>query len=246
MPTSLKLALMPDGTPEIFKSIQGEGPKIGRISTFVRTSECNLTCIWCDTPYTWRWKQELPHEDETVYIRNKWQSEVQLSDIVKQIQNFGCRHIIFTGGEPLLQQNRILEVIHALGDFAQSIEFETNGTIAPGEELIALATLFVVSPKLENSGVTQKKAIKDAITVFKESRKAAFKFVIQGPDDLVEISEFQKRFDIASEYIWVMPCGRSSEQLHKTGMLLAEPIIEAGYQFTPRMHVDLFGDAQGT
>lgn len=243
---SLKLALMPDGTPEIFKSIQGEGPKIGRISTFVRTSECNLTCTWCDTPYTWRWSEQLAHEEPEVYERSVWQRDISVNEIADTIRQLNCPHVIFTGGEPFLQQKRIVTLIDALSSFARSIEFETNGTIAPTNEIIARTTLFVVSPKLANSGVTRQKALKNAIHEFVNSGKAVFKLVADKAEDITEIQHFQKQFAIRNSDIWVMPCGRTPQQLHKTGALLADHVIEAGFQFTPRMHVDLFGDAQGT
>ena len=41
---------------EIFKSIQGEGPNFGKPAIFLRTAQCNLKCTWCDTKYTWDWK----------------------------------------------------------------------------------------------------------------------------------------------------------------------------------------------
>src|ERR1700688_359369 len=70
---------------EIFYSIQGEGSLIGVPSVFVRTSGCNLRCVWCDTPYT-SWK---PEGDER-----------SLDEILEQVTAFPARHVVVTGGEP--------------------------------------------------------------------------------------------------------------------------------------------------
>ena len=56
---------------EIFgQTFQGEGQTMGKLSAFVRLSGCNLTCVWCDTPYTWDWKGQngkvYNAKDETV------------------------------------------------------------------------------------------------------------------------------------------------------------------------------------
>ena len=78
---------------EFFKSIQGEGEFAGTPSVFVRTTGCNLRCSFCDTPYT-SWKPEGIHEP--------WQT------ILDRILADDCRHVVLTGGEPLLQPDVVL------------------------------------------------------------------------------------------------------------------------------------------
>ena len=56
---------------EIFESIQGEGNNAGKPAVFLRTAECNLKCIWCDTKYTWDWKN---------YDYSKEVNEISIND----------------------------------------------------------------------------------------------------------------------------------------------------------------------
>ncbi len=72
---------------EIFYSIQGEGRLLGVPSVFIRTSGCNLRCRWCDTPYT-SWQPE----------GKAWSVKKILGEIAK----YPTRHVVITGGEPLL------------------------------------------------------------------------------------------------------------------------------------------------
>jgi recombinational DNA repair ATPase RecF len=62
---SLVLATDDTGGPEIFASLQGEGPSAGMPVAFIRLSRCNLACVWCDTAYTWRFDGDnRPHRDD--------------------------------------------------------------------------------------------------------------------------------------------------------------------------------------
>src|SRR5438874_12304796 len=72
---------------DLFHSIQGEGKLAGVPSVFVRASGCNLRCVWCDTPYaSWDPQGE----------------DVGVDEIVRQIEAFGTKHVVVTGGEPMI------------------------------------------------------------------------------------------------------------------------------------------------
>ena len=72
---------------EVFHSIQGEGRLAGVPSVFVRTSGCNLRCWFCDTPYT-SWRPEGEQRS--------------LDQLIEEVANFDCEHVVITGGEPML------------------------------------------------------------------------------------------------------------------------------------------------
>ncbi|UCE42536.1 MAG: 7-carboxy-7-deazaguanine synthase QueE [Candidatus Aminicenantes bacterium] len=99
---------------EIFPSIQGEGLRLGEPTLFIRLSECNLKCDFCDTKYAWKTGQEMTVES-----------------ILKKIQKihtaFPTEWVCLTGGEPLFQNiGRLVERLKA-ENF--KIQVETNATI---------------------------------------------------------------------------------------------------------------------
>jgi 7-carboxy-7-deazaguanine synthase len=247
-PNLIKLAAMPDGSPEIFTSIQGEGPKCGELSLFVRLSECNLFCRWCDTAYTWRWTAKHEHDDGKTFNRSEWQVKMSARDLVGIIKDRGIDRVIFTGGEPLLQHKALLPVLRELRTIEERIEFEfeTNGTIAPPEEFLDLCSLVVVSPKLANSGMEPSVRIVDALATLLQAPQVVLKFAVGSDRDFEEISSLQHRFGIASHKIWIMPLGRTAESLTVTSQAIIDRVIEYGYNYSPRLHVALFGEKQGT
>ena len=107
---------------EIFHSVQGEAFHAGIPHVFIRFGNCNLRCEWCDTDF-------LTYED------------MQLEDIVNEVLQHNCKRVIFTGGEPCLQD---LDTIGAeLKKHGINLSVETNGTI-PVPEII---DWICVSPK---------------------------------------------------------------------------------------------------
>jgi organic radical activating enzyme len=236
---------MPDGSPEIFTSIQGEGPRLGMLSLFVRLSECNLFCTWCDTAYTWRWDGRHPHEDDRVFSRESSQVRMTAEELVATIRARGVRRVIFTGGEPLLQHRALLPVLAALQG-AFELEIETNGTIAPPPEFTSLCSLIVVSPKLANAGMDRSTTIRPALATLAALPQTAFKFVAESEGDFDEIRALQAEFAIAANRIWVMPRARSAEEALRVGRAIVGSVMASGYNYSPRLHLELFGERQGT
>ncbi len=157
---------------EIFRSRQGEGPNAGREAVFLRLALCNLRCVWCDTKYSWRGGVNMNIHD--VYSRL-----VELGNNVK--------HLVVTGGEPLLWINELIPLLRMIKDLGWYVEVETNGTIPPNG-LINYVDEFNVSPKLSNSGVPMRVRINEpAIREFVISGKAVFKFVIEDQKDKEEV-----------------------------------------------------------
>src|SRR5947208_3253141 len=110
---------------EIFESIQGEGASAGTPSIFVRLATCNLRCTWCDTRYTWDWAAY--HYDEEV-------RRIDVQSIILRLAASTASNVVITGGEPLLQQPALVELVSALPP-ERHVEVETNGTLSPVPEL---------------------------------------------------------------------------------------------------------------
>ncbi len=110
---------------EIFYSIQGEGPAMGRPATFVRFAGCNLNCIGCDTQL------------------KSW-SEISCKDILQRIRG---ERVIVTGGEPTMQMTELTELIDLLHANSIEIHIETNGTIPIAKKDISKLHYIIVSPK---------------------------------------------------------------------------------------------------
>ena len=224
---------------EVFgPTLQGEGPSTGRRAAFVRLGRCNLTCTWCDTPYTWDWERF----DPSVELSRR-----TVAALVAEIEAMAPEIVVVTGGEPLLQRRRLVPLVAACADRGWSVEVETNGTLAPGAELAGLVDRWNVSPKLANSGVSPElREVPDALEAFAAlaaDGRAAFKFVSTGLDDLDEIAALVDRHHLAP--VWVMPEGTTSGAVLAGTRALADPVLARGWNLTTRLHVLVWGDERG-
>lgn len=232
----MKLARF-NNQPEIFYSIQGEGKNIGMPAIFVRLSLCNLHCIWCDTSYTWNWEK---------YDEAKEIIEVSVAQIIKIVGRYPCQNIVFTGGEPLLQQKKLVLLLEALRPKGYWFEVETNGTILPKPNLDALIDQYNCSPKFDNSGNSLGEREKEKVLhFFARSPKAYFKFVLEKQEDILEVEAMMKKYSLARERVFLMPQARDAQELDQKSQWLTGLCQTKGLRFSDRLHLRLFGDRRG-
>jgi len=215
---------------EIFYSIQGEGMLVGMPSLFVRTAGCNLRCAWCDTPYT-SWEPEG--------------EEIALDDLLSRIQ---ARYVVVTGGEPMIAPE-IVPLTVALRERGHHITIETAGTVyAP-----VACDLMSVSPKLGNSTPEGRWAAQherlriqpEVLRRLTTEYDYQLKFVVAKPGDLGEIQALVTQLGAPVDRVVLMPEGTTREVIATRNEWLIPLCKQTGYRYSPRLHIDLFGNQRG-
>jgi len=218
---------------EIFHSLQGEGSLVGVPSVFVRTSGCNLRCAWCDTPYT-SWQPEG--------------EERSIDAIMSEVASYPARHAVVTGGEPMIAPG-IVELTERLRAGGLHITIETAGTVfAP-----VACDLMSISPKLANSTpegswAAQHERLRyqpDVLRRLISEYDYQLKFVVAQPEDLAEIQRMLDEIEADRGKVILMPEGIDASLLRERGLWLAEIAKREGFRYSPRLHVDLWGDRRG-
>lgn len=241
-----ELLLSGDG---VFATRQGEGVTAGKEAVFVRLHLCNLACGlaggWqCDTAYTWdRRLPEFWHEPRSVGIDElvaeveaKWQDKWGQKPDAK-------RNIVFSGGEPLLQQGMIARTLRQLPGY--SAEIETNGTVAPTAELSTVQ--FNCSPKLANSGnFLARRRRPEVLKAIAQLPKSYFKFVVTSEADFEEIDDVVALAEMSPQRVLIMPEGRDANVIERKAELYSPLARERGYQITRRHQLEWFGDTRAT
>lgn len=222
---------------EIFYSIQGEGQLIGYPSVFFRTSYCNLRCIWCDTPYT-SWEPE--------------DKDISVEDAVDAILAHNCKQVVITGGEPFMQSKDLTILCRRLRQNGKHITIETNGTLFEKVE----ADLLSISPKLENSNPSEfnhhfkqhqrNRINQPVLRQFLDYYSCQLKFVVETERDLFEIHQIEREMQIPASIIVLMPQGITNNQIQEKQNWIVETCKKYGYRYSPRLHVDIWGDTRGT
>jgi 7-carboxy-7-deazaguanine synthase len=236
---------------ERFVSVQGEGTLVGVPSSFIRVSGCNLRCVWCDTPLTsWTPEGESVELDELL----RWCGE-------------GPRHVVLTGGEPLLF-SPTAELSRRLRGAGHHLTIETAGTVwCEGLE----ADLLSISPKLSHSTpwaraaelgkpklASMHEAARLDIAVLQKLTSSfawQLKFVVRTatPEllaaDLEEIEALLDALKLdakAREHVLLMPEGTDDASLRAGYLGALQSCRDRGFRLGLRLHIHLFGHRPGT
>lgn len=208
-------------------------------SVFIRTSGCNLRCVWCDTPYT-SWAPQ----------GKKW----SLAQIVREVEKFPSRHVVITGGEPLLAAD-IQKLTDQLRSRGAYITIETAATLFKP----VACDLISMSPKLANS--TPWRRAKGKFAEMHESRRVnleviqqfidrynyQLKFVVDQRDDFTEIQALLGGLaNVECSCVLIMAQGKTTRELRNKTEWIVERCKEYGFGYTPRLHIELFGNRRGT
>ncbi len=227
---------------EIFHSIQGEGRLTGVPSVFIRTSGCNLRCWFCDTPYA------------------SWNPEGEFSEvdhILSQAKQYACRHVVITGGEPMIYPE-LPWLVASLRQHGMHVTIETAGTLVHDPPL--QCDLMSISPKLSNSTPdsliagswqAQHQATRHQPGIVRKLIETNFeyqlKFVVGSILDAEEVLEYLdelKAYD--RDCVMLMPRGVTSQELRAQASWLAPWCIQRELRFCDRAHIHWFGNRRGT
>lgn len=230
---------------EQFVSIQGEGLLAGTPSSFVRVAGCNLRCVWCDSPTT------------------SWQprGEPRPIEAIVELCRRGPRHVVLTGGEPLLFPG-IATLGRALGEAGHHVTIETAGTVWREGLHCDLMSL---SPKLAHSNPQARDAAwgrrheakRWAPAVLRRLMGFAWqlKLVVRAGDcaalaaDVAEVERMLGALEIDAterERVLLMPQCIEASRLGADYANIAAVCTQTGFRLGPRLHITAFGHTPGT
>lgn len=219
---------------EMFYSLQGEGRTIGVPSVFLRLQGCTLKCSFCDTIEVW--------QKGKAYV---------LEDLIREFdaRNFTSKlssgaHLILTGGSPLLQQKALVSFLDKVP--CCHVELETEGVIQVPNDLRARIGHCNVSPKLSNSGMKPSRRLN--IDVLKDHvcyGEDIFKFPVSQGSDLGEIQHIATEAGIPPFRTYLMPICDTRKTHDEVGPIVAEWAKNLGYNYSPRLHLQLWDKATG-
>lgn len=186
---------------EVYQSVQGEGPRVGEPTIFVRFAGCNLRCPG--------WPCDTPHAIDPARFRDEWET-VPYGQVVERIVDAGgpYHNVCLTGGEPFLQPADDLQLLVTalMGVGFTVFEAFTNGTIE-FPDWTQDHIYVVMDWKLSGSGEVADDM--RAKNFMKLDTQDAVKFTIKNYSDFEQAYELwwalQSRLDQAQRPTWERP-----------------------------------------
>lgn len=239
------------------------------ISNIKNMEEVPVLRYGCDSSYSWSKKfAHLAHRNTASEICDK------LENILTNVHNPEGKfihpetgqdiHMAFTGGEPMMQQSAIVDILEEFerrGNLPNYCTVETNGTQLIREDLLQLIVekyspqinrewFWSCSPKLSSSGESWEKAIKpDVLQSYAESfNRGQIKYVVDGSDQVWdEVSRATELFrkNGVNWPVWIMAVGSSGIQQEEIQAKICEECFDRGYNFSARIHSWIFNNAIG-
>lgn len=213
MPKSLRIT-------EIFHSLQGETNTVGIPTVFIRLTGCPLRCVYCDTAYAFTGGKKI-----------------SIADIVAQVEQYDCKYITVTGGEPLAQ-SACLELMRELLDKKHIVSLETSGAL--DVSAVDPRVIKVMDIKTPSSGEMDKNLYTNIEHLTAHDQ---IKFVIGNDEDYrwskIKLTEYSLLDRCEVLFSPVMGQQNPTE--------LAEKILsdKLPVRFQIQLHKLLWGDAQG-
>ncbi len=175
-----------------------------------------------------------------------------MEQILAAVEAYHCGHVVLTGGEPMIapQAGALTQLFHERG---WHITIETAGTVYHQLH----CDLMSISPKLENSTPHERDGGRwavmherlryqpDVLKKLTRDYEYQLKFVISSAEDLGELRRMQDALGAPANRILLMPEGVTREAMVQRGLWLAELCKQYGYRFSPRLHIDIWGDKRG-
>lgn len=229
----------------------------------------------CDSYASWdvRFKNLSPIKttNEVAYELNKLLPMPEKLDSWVP-QDWGGVHLVITGGEPLLGWQRAYPELleHPLLNTLKNVTFETNGTQKLHDDFSdyllkhkytnsyksgtpyrpPIKFTFSVSPKLSASGEDPTVSIQpDIVASYQQHGDIYLKFVCETEDHIMEalgVVERYKTAGLEDPDIWIMPVGGMFDEYKANTTAIAELCMKHKLNYSPRLHVDLFGNAWAT
>ena len=198
---------------EYFVSIQGEAFWVGRRALFIRYVDCNLQCVFCDTPQ----KASQNHL-------------LTILDIQRIVEEFSIRHIVVTGGEPFLHNECVNDILNTFTHL--TIEIETNGLLIPTTFELPPNVYLNVSPKVAVAPLYSP----SQLSFLSSLPRTIFKFPVDKLS-LQDTVNFIEEAKLDPNKVYFMPLSRNYTEYILNADTVLKEALERGFNFSPRLQL---------